>query len=29
LMESGRITDTFDAATLMRDFDAITSRIGV
>lgn len=29
LMESGRITDTFDAATLLRDFDAITARIGV
>ena len=24
-----RITDTFDAATLLRDFDAITARIGV
>ncbi len=29
LVESGRITDTFDAATLLRDFDAITARIGV
>lgn len=29
LMESGRITDMFDAATLLRDFDAITARIGV
>ncbi|MDR7096240.1 ABC transporter ATP-binding protein [Hydrogenophaga laconesensis] len=29
LMESGRITDTFDAATLLRDFEAITARIGV
>ena len=29
LMASGRITDTFDAATLLRDFDAITARIGV
>jgi branched-chain amino acid transport system ATP-binding protein len=29
LMESGRITDIFDAATLLRDFDQITSRIGV
>jgi branched-chain amino acid transport system ATP-binding protein len=29
LMESGRITDTFDAAALLRDFDAITARIGV
>ena len=29
LMESGRITDTFDAATLLRDFEEITSRIGV
>ena len=29
LMESGRVTDTFDAATLLRDFDAITARIGV
>jgi branched-chain amino acid transport system ATP-binding protein len=29
LMESGRITDTFDPATLLRDFDAITARIGV
>lgn len=29
LMESGRVTDAFDAATLLRDFDAITARIGV
>ena len=29
LMESGRITHMFDAATLLRDFDAITARIGV
>ncbi len=29
LVESGRVTDTFDAATLLRDFDQITSRIGV
>jgi len=29
LMESGRVTDMFDAATLQRDFDAITARMGV
>lgn len=29
LMETGRVTDMFDAATLLRDFDAITARIGV
>ena len=29
LMESGRVTDMFDAATLLRDFDAVTARIGV
>lgn len=29
LVESGRVTDVFDAATLLRDFDAIASRIGV
>jgi branched-chain amino acid transport system ATP-binding protein len=29
LMESGRVTDMFDAATLLRDFDAIAARIGV
>jgi branched-chain amino acid transport system ATP-binding protein len=29
LMESGRVTDMFDAATLLRDFDLITTRIGV
>jgi len=29
LMESGRVTDTFDAAVLKRDFDAIMARIGV
>lgn len=29
LVESGRITSEFGAATLLRDFDVITSRIGV
>lgn len=29
LMESGQVTDMFDAATLLRDFDRITARIGV
>lgn len=29
LMESGRVTDMFDAAGLLRNFDAITARIGV
>ncbi len=29
LMESGRVTDMFDAATLLQDFDLITARIGV
>lgn len=29
LMESGRVTDMFDAATLLQNFDAITARIGL
>jgi len=29
LMASGRVVDSFDAATLRRDFDAIAARIGV